>query len=428
MAKWAIELGEHEISFSPRSAVKGQVLTDYLAETAGDIEVWHESKEIPPPPEQLWEMHTDGACGPEGAGAGIVLKSPEGEEYTFVLRFSFPVTNNEAEYEALLSGMRVVKHLEVKELSVYVDLQLVTNQINEIFEAHDESMQKYLRLVQELAVDFDLFPITQISRILNKKADALSKLAALTFSHFKKEIWVEEVKIKSFEENSVLAAVEEEERSWMTPIIEFLTKGTLPIDSSEARKIKMKAPMYLLDKGVLYRKSFLGPHLRYLNPTQTESIIREVHEGMCALHSGHKIVASKIMRLGYYWSSMYRDAAEVIRKCQSCQLHAPVSKAPRHPMIPVASPWPFCKWAIDIVGPFPAGPGGVKFLFGIPNEIVSDNGTQFEGNPFSDWCQELNIKQTFTSVSHPQANGQCEVTNRDIILGITARLGLCRRG
>ncbi|XP_071694720.1 uncharacterized protein [Rutidosis leptorrhynchoides] len=307
-------------------------------------------------------MHTDGACGPEGAGAGIVLKSLEGEEYTFVLRFSFPVINNEAEYEALLYGMQVAKYLEIKELSVYVDLQLVANQFNGIFEAHDESMQKYLKLLQELEVDLDLFQITQVSRTLNKKADALSKLATLTFSHFKKEIWIEEVKVKSIEEDSVSAAVEEEEQSWMTPIIEFLTKGTLPIDSSEAIKIKMKAPLYLLNKGILYRKSFLGPHLRFLNPTQAESIIREVHEGMCALHSGHKTVASKIMRLGYYWQSMYRDAAE------------------------------------------------------------------FEGNPFSDWCQELNIKQTFTSVAHPQANGQCEVTNRDIVLGIKARLGLCRRG
>ncbi|XP_071688552.1 uncharacterized protein [Rutidosis leptorrhynchoides] len=215
MAKWAIELGEHEISFSPRSAVKGQVLADYLAETTGDIEVSHESKEIPPPPKQLWEMHRDGACGPEGAGAGIVQKSPEGEEYTFALRFSFPVTNSEAEYEALLSGMRVAKYLEVKELSVYVDSQLVANQFNGIFEAHDESMQKYLKLVQELAVDFNLFQITQVSRTLNKKVDALSKLAALTFSHFKKEIWVEEVKVKSIEEDSVSTAVEEEERSWM---------------------------------------------------------------------------------------------------------------------------------------------------------------------------------------------------------------------
>ncbi|XP_071727500.1 uncharacterized protein [Rutidosis leptorrhynchoides] len=383
MAKWAIELGEHKISFSPQSVIKG------------------------------W-----GLC-PRRRRAGIVLKSPEGEEYTFTLRFSFPVINNEAEYEALLSGMRVAKYLEIKELSVYFDSQLVANQFNGIFEVHDESMQKYLKLAQELAVDFDLFPITQVSRTLNKKADALSKLAALTFSHFKKEILVEKVKVKSIEEDNVSAAVEEEEQSWMTPIIEFLIKGTLPIDSSEARKIKMKAPMYLLDKGILYRKSFLGPQLRCLNPTQAKSIIREVHEGMCTLHSGHKTVASKIMQLRYYWPSMYRDAAEVIRKCQSCQLHAPVSKAPRHPMIPVASPWPFCKWVIDIVGPFPAGPGGVKFLvvaidyftkwveakplktisgkqirnfvwennvcrFGIPNEIVSDNGMQFEASRAED--------------------------------------------
>ncbi|XP_071728049.1 uncharacterized protein [Rutidosis leptorrhynchoides] len=364
MAKWAIELGEHEISFSPISAVKGQVLVDYLAEIAGDIKISHEPKEIRPPPEQLWEIHTDGPCGPKGAGTGIVLKSTEREEYTFVLRFSFPVTNNEDEYEALLSRMRVAKYLEVKELSVYVDSQLVANQFNGIFEAHDESMQKYLKLVQELTVDFDIFQIMQVSRTLNKKADALSKLAALTFSHFKKEIWVEEVKVKSIDTDGVSAAVEEDEPSWMTPIVEFLNTGTVPIDSIEARKIKMKAPMYLLDKGILYRKSFLGPHLQCLNPTQAESIIREMHEGMCALHSGHKTVASKIMRLGYYWPSMYIDAAE----------------------------------------------------FGI-HEIVSDNGTQFDGNPFNDWCQELNIKQTFTSVAHPQANGQCEVTNRDIVLG-----------
>ncbi|XP_071708705.1 uncharacterized protein [Rutidosis leptorrhynchoides] len=345
--------------------------------------------------------------------------------------------------------MWVAKYLEVKELSVYVDSQLVANQLNRIFEAHDELMQKYLKLVQELAVDFDLFQITQVSRTLNKKADVLSKLSALTFSHFKKEIWVEEVKVKSIDIDGVSATVEEEEQSWMTPIVEFLNKGALPMDSTEARKIKMKAPMYLLDKGILYRKSFLEPHLRCLNPTQVESIIREVHKGMCALHSGHKTVASKIMRLGYYYPSMYRDAAEVIRKCQSCQLHAPVSKAPRHPMIPVASPWPFCKWAIDIVGPFLAGPGGVKFLvvaidyftkwveakplktisgkqirnfvwenivcrFGIPNEIRLV--------PRVEHKAKIHISST------PQANGQCEVTNRDIVLGIKARLGLCRRG
>ncbi|XP_071727649.1 uncharacterized protein [Rutidosis leptorrhynchoides] len=115
-------------------------------------------------------------------------------------------------------------------------------------------------------------------------------------------------------------------------------------------------------------------------------------------------------------------------------------------MILITAAWPFSKWAIDIVGPITACSGGIKFLvvtiiyftrwveakalatitsrrirnffwedimcrFGVLNEIVSDNVTQFEGEPFRSWCQELNIKQSFTSVAHPQVNGQCEVTN-----------------
>ncbi|XP_071727507.1 uncharacterized protein [Rutidosis leptorrhynchoides] len=126
-------------------------------------------------------------------------------------------------------------------------------------------------------------------------------------------------------------------------------------------------------------------------------------------------------------------------------------------MIPITSPCSFCKWAIDIVGPFPNNAGNAEYLvvaidfftkwvemkplriitskqirdffwesivcrFGMPNEIFSDNGTQFEGNPFRSWCQDLKIKQCFTSVAHPQANGQCEVTNRDIVHAIKGSL------
>ncbi|XP_071695450.1 uncharacterized protein [Rutidosis leptorrhynchoides] len=93
---------------------------------------------------------------------------------------------------------------------------------------------------------------------------------------------------------------------------------------------------------------------------------------------------------------------------------------PRHDMIPVNSPWPFHKWAIDIGGPFPAGPGNVKF--GILRELVSDNGTQIAKDPFKTWCTNLNIIQKFTSVAHPQANGLCEVTNRDIVSSIKKKL------
>ncbi|GKD27849.1 reverse transcriptase domain-containing protein, partial [Tanacetum coccineum] len=135
-------------------------------------------------------------------------------------------------------------------------------------------------------------------------------------------------------------------------------------------------------------------------------------------------------------------------------------KAARNPqqnLTPITSPWPFYKWGIDIAGPFPEGPCKVKFLivaidyftkwikakavatitgnqvkkfvwdnivcrFGPPWEIISDNGKQFRDNPFKDWCKKLCIRQCFTSVKHPQANGLVERANRSLGEGIKARL------
>ncbi|GKE86347.1 reverse transcriptase domain-containing protein [Tanacetum coccineum] len=122
------------------------------------------------------------------------------------------------------------------------------------------------------------------------------------------------------------------------------------------------------------------------------------------------------------------------------------------------APCSFYNWGIDIAGPFPEGPGKVKFLivamdyftkwieakavatitgnqvkkfvwdnivchFGLLGEIVSDNGKQFSDNPFKDWCEKLNIAQRFTSVKHPQSNGLVERANRSLGEGIKARLG-----
>ncbi|XP_071688378.1 uncharacterized protein [Rutidosis leptorrhynchoides] len=144
LAKWAIELGEHEINFSPRTTIKGQILENYLAETMVEIEASKESITIEPLESQPWELYTDGACGPKGSGARLVLTSLEGEEHTYALRFAFEATNNESEYEALVSGMRIVKQLGIKCLDAYIDSQLMANQVNGLFEARDASMQSYL--------------------------------------------------------------------------------------------------------------------------------------------------------------------------------------------------------------------------------------------------------------------------------------------
>ncbi|XP_071704471.1 uncharacterized protein [Rutidosis leptorrhynchoides] len=362
LTKWTIELGEHEIAYCARSAIKGQVMADYLVETAADILAICDPEQLPVPPPELWELYTDGAASSEGAGAGLIFTGSRQEEHTYALRFNFKVTNNEAEYETPLAGMRIALELGVKKLQAYVDSQLVTNQINGTFDANDKYMQSYLALVHSLADTFVDFRISQILRSQNKQADVLSKLAAFTFNHLEKKILVEQVFKKSIEPETTIASVEEEEATWMTYIIEFLRTGSLPKGEKEAMKIRVKAPNYELRGETLHQKSYLGASLRCVGPKEAAMIIDEIHKGSCGLHSEWRTVIERIKRLGYYWPRMYADTAERIRVCHECQLHAPISRAPQHPMIPITSSWPFCKWAIDIVRPFPKGAGNAEYL------------------------------------------------------------------
>ncbi|XP_071715236.1 uncharacterized protein [Rutidosis leptorrhynchoides] len=205
LAKWAIELGEHEINYAPRTAPPEPVVEEV-------------------PNTIAWELFTDGASSSDGAGAGLILISPEGEKHTYALHFEFPASNNEAEYEALLSGLRMAEKIGIKALKVSVDSQLVSNQMHGTFEARDPAMQKYLRLAEEMANKFEFFSITQVPWSMNKKADALSKLATSVFSHFAKDVWVEVLSQKSTDVVQEVAPVEEVE-TWMSPIIAILRMG-----------------------------------------------------------------------------------------------------------------------------------------------------------------------------------------------------------
>nr|GEV36086.1 reverse transcriptase domain-containing protein [Tanacetum cinerariifolium] len=124
IAKWAIELGEHEIEFRGRNSVKGQILANFLAETPSKEEERAKDKEAKRKnlePKKAWKLFTDGASSSNGSEAGLIQVIPEGKEYTYTLRFEFKTTNNEAEYEALLAGVRIAKEMRVQELTIFVD-------------------------------------------------------------------------------------------------------------------------------------------------------------------------------------------------------------------------------------------------------------------------------------------------------------------
>ncbi|GJV06749.1 reverse transcriptase domain-containing protein [Tanacetum coccineum] len=158
------------------------------------------------------------------------------------------------------------------------------------------------------------------------------------------------------------AIVEEEEENWMTPIIKCLEEGIWPADENEARTLRMKISQYVMEEGVMFKKSYLSPMLRCVGPLQENYIIREVHEGACRMHTGSRSVVAKIMRQGYYWPTMYQDTKEEIEKCDSCQIHASVPRLLKTRLTSIMSPWPFYQWGLDILGPLPEGPDGLKFI------------------------------------------------------------------
>nr|GEW54611.1 reverse transcriptase domain-containing protein [Tanacetum cinerariifolium] len=291
-----------------------------------------------------------------------------------------------------------------------------------------------------------------------KHANALSKIASTSFAHLSKQVLVEELREKAIDKKEILAVVEEERHTWMTPVYEYLMEGVLLEEKKKARTVRHKAGRYAVISEVLYKKSFLGPWLRCVGPLQAKYVLREIHEGSCIMHSGPRSVVAKALRLGYFWPTMHTDAKNLIRKCKDCQVHRPVPKNPQEKLTPITSPWPFYKWGIDIAGPFPEGPDKVKFLivaidyftklieakpvasitgtqvkkfvwdnivcrFRLPGKVISDNEKQFRDNPFKDWCEKLNIHQCFASVKHPQANGLVERANRSLGEGIKACLG-----
>ncbi|XP_075475589.1 uncharacterized protein LOC142506679 [Primulina tabacum] len=135
MVKWTIELEEYDIEYKPRVAIKAQVLTYFLIEM------------VLPREEEIWRVVVDGASNLSGCGVGVVLIAPSGEKIKLARRIDSRVTNNEAEYEAVLAGLQASREVGASRVIIYSDSQLVAQQIRGTYEAKNKKMLKYLGLI-----------------------------------------------------------------------------------------------------------------------------------------------------------------------------------------------------------------------------------------------------------------------------------------
>lgn len=142
MLKRNIELSNFDITYItylPRRAIQGHALADFIAEFT-TIDELNDNNVIPP---VRWKMYTDGASNDHCSGVGIVLVTPENRSVCYTLKLEFTATNNEAEYEALIADLKIIKELGVKSVEIFSDAQLVVYQVRGDYQARRQRLAPY---------------------------------------------------------------------------------------------------------------------------------------------------------------------------------------------------------------------------------------------------------------------------------------------
>ena len=172
MFQWAIELSEYGIDYQPKLSMKWEVMADFIAETPQPLAPDKESSQ-----EGWWILHVDGASPIVRIRTWTSPWITTGEQFEQSIRLGFPTSNNEAEYEVILSDLGLATALCVSKVRIHSDSQLVVGQIRKEYEAKDERMVKYLLKVQESLSRLGEWAIEKIPMIDNMQADALAGIA-----------------------------------------------------------------------------------------------------------------------------------------------------------------------------------------------------------------------------------------------------------
>nr|AAU10764.1 putative polyprotein [Oryza sativa Japonica Group] len=438
VVRWAIELSEFDLRFEPRHAIKSQALADFVAEwTAAPEPV--SAPEASSGPSQLprtayWVMQFDGSLSLQGAGVGVTLTSPSGDVLRYLVRLDFRATNNMAEYEGLLAGLRVAAGLGIRRLLVLGDSQLVVNQVCKEYQCSDQQMDAYVRQVRRMERHFDGIELRHVPKRDNAVADELSRLASSRAQTppgaFEERLAQPSARPDPLGETDaperpprpvgVQASGPEGSApssarliAWITEIQAYLVDKTLPEDREGSERVRRISKRYVLVEGTLYQRAANGVFLKCIPREQGVELLADVHEGECGAHSASRTLVGKAFRQGFYWPTALNDAVDLRAPGGFEYLYVAVDKFTKWP-----EAYPVIKIDKHSALKFIRG---ITARFGVPNRIITDNGTQFTSELFGDYCEDMGIKLCFASPAHPRSNGQVERANAEILKGLKTK-------
>ncbi|XP_019168181.1 PREDICTED: uncharacterized protein LOC109163913 [Ipomoea nil] len=246
-------------------------------------------------------------------------------------------------------------------------------------------MQKYRDAVLRTLREFEGYEIHQVPREQNADADMLSKLSIGVLNHIRKIARLEDLETSSIDVSWAFP-VQTREPCWIDHIKRYKEDDSLLQDEADAKVTKLRAPSYIVSGDKLYKRSYNGTLLRCLYPDEAKLVMKEVHEGMGinlvgALPTGTGTRKYIIVAIDYFtkWVEAEPLASITAARCKSF-----VEK-------------------------------NILYRFGIPLQVITDSGRQFEAREFSEFLAGWGIKHSRVVVSYPQANRQVENANRTIL-------------
>jgi hypothetical protein len=393
-------------------------------------------------------------------------------------------SNNEAEYEAVQHGMRMAKACGATRIKIHGASNLITQEVMKECDATCTNMIAYRAMYDKLEGNFKGCEVTHISRESNEEAASLanigSKCLPIPPGVFFEEIFERSVKIKPVinpalatrsgakQSGPIPAAGTEDlskettaimllEAVWTKPYLAYLMRGELPEDPIHHRQIMRRSKAFMIINGELYKRSTTGVPQRCIIAEDGIALLREIYEGTCGHHASSQTLVAKAFRSGFYWLSALHDARNIIQHCDACQRFATKPHAPALELRTIPIAWTFAQWGLDQVGPLPKSSRGshtyllvtidkfskwieavpvtnqeattaVKFFesiiyrYGVPNNIITDKGTNFTAGEFQQFAKEFGIKIKYASVAHPKSNGQVKKANGLVCGGLKKRL------
>ncbi|XP_042450383.1 uncharacterized protein LOC122035045 [Zingiber officinale] len=312
LIKWTTELSKFNIQYQTHSTIKSQSLEDFVTEVQN------------PEPEALWKVFVDRSSTRLGSGIGILLLSPQEERMHLSVRLDYRATNNEAECEDLIVGLKAARHVGADRVILYSDSQLAAQQLSGTFEINNARLKLYAEAFEKLKPNFREVVIQKIPRTENQATDELAKLAnSIT------PVVIQQL----IEQVSLVAHIDKMERltfpsDWRTAIVEFLRSGVTPSNRGEAQLLRRRAGRFTLIGDQLYKKAFSRPLLKCVSSEDAKYILEEVHQGTCGGHPGGRSLARKILLAGYFWPTLHEDAGRTVAACLSCQKYHSFSHRP----------------------------------------------------------------------------------------------------